>query len=549
MSISPPAHVLEPVPVPEHVRVWLDGLDVAGLAGVQLEAGRLMASMSMIPLADSDVEAVVAATEQVSRYGDGIQLRAVTEGLIRGLPGVRGAKPGAWVRGLAWIAGYEANQRVRDAAVLGPRTGLDGRSQDPVHPVTAQAVFDGRCSRTAARTIVKAIDTVGSAEQREDADVILGTAARDMTPEDIAKLSAKILDLVDPDRGQADEVCRRKRGLVLGKQDAYGMSKLSGHLTPEGRAVLEPILEKLARPGVNNPDDGEPLGADASSEDVLDAARRDRRNNAQRQHDAFVTALRNTLVSGLWGVHRGLPVTVIATMDIHDLERETGLASTASGGTLPVKDLVRMAQPMHPYLVICDQRRPLDLYRGSRLASIDQRIALYGAERGCSRPGCDAPATRTQVNHVKEWRDGGFTNIEYLTLVCDGCHPMLNPDGTWQTDLVGPDGQPVSDNTTETASRGDPPDHGPTDTDAVTGRGDTPRPNTDAETGQSDAFGHDDSFGVAADPDRPETGRCTTPRVLWKRTGAASYEPLNTRHHPEEELAKYTAIAERERRR
>ncbi len=280
--------------------------------------------------------------------------------------------------------------------------------------------------------------------------------------------------------------------------------------------MLEPILEKFARPGVNNPADDEPLGAEASAEDMLDAARRDRRNNAQRQHDAFVTALRGALASGQMGVHRGLPVTVIATVDVHDLERETGLSCTASGGFLPVKDLVRMAEPMHPYLVVCDQRRPLDLYRGSRLASMDQRIALYGAERGCSRPGCDAPATRTQVHHVKEWRDGGFTNIEYLTLVCDGCHPMLNPDGTWQTDLVGPDGRPVISD--ETASRGDSPDNS-AGTDVTIGRGDTACPN-DAEP-----------------------RRCTTPRVLWKRKGAASYEPLNTRHHPEEELAKYTAAA------
>ncbi len=522
MTIKPPAHVLEPVPVPEHVRAWLDGLDVAELAVVQVEVGRRMASSAMIPLADDAVETVVVATEQVSRYGDGVQLRAVTEGLIRGLPGRRGARPGAWLRGLAWIAGREACQRVRDAAVLGPRTGIDGQPQDPIHPVTAQALFDGRCSRGAARSIVAAIDGVADAGQREDADVILGTAARDMTPDDVAKLSAKILNLVDPDRRQADEVCRRKRALTLGKQDAYGMSRLSGQLDPEARALLEPILAKFARPGVNNPADDAPLGADASAEDVLDAARRDRRNNAQRQHDALVTALRVVLRSGELGVHRGLPVMVIATVDVHDLERETGLSSTASGGSLPVKDLVRMAEPMHPYLAICDQRRPLDLYRGKRLASFDQRVALYGAERGCSRPGCDAPATRTQVHHVREWRDGGLTNIKYLTLVCDGCHPMLNPDGTWRTDLVDPDGRPViSDNTT--ASRGDPPDHGPAGTDATTSRGDTACSN-DAEP-----------------------RRCTTPRVLWKRTGAASYEPLNTRHHPEEELAKYTAAVRRDR--
>ncbi len=156
---------------------------------------------------------------------------------------------------------------------------------------------------------------------------------------------------------------------------------------------------------------------------------------------------------------------------------------------------------------------------------------------------------------------------------------MLNPDGTWRTDLVGPDGKPITHTTASdpahapgdrvgadvAESRGDPPE-GPATTDATTSRGDTTCPNVGAD-GSGDSTGvpswqfvddaplPDSDTHASANTDASDADdldprrRCTTPRVLWKRTGAAGYEPLNTRHHPEEELAEYTAIAERDRRR
>ncbi|MCU1647778.1 MAG: hypothetical protein JWN03_8053, partial [Nocardia sp.] len=41
-----------------------------------------------------------------------------------------------------------------------------------------------------------------------------------------------------------------------------------------------------------------------------------------------------------------------------------------------------------------------------RLASPAQRLALIASEKGCTRPGCDAPATMCAVHHVDEWAKG-----------------------------------------------------------------------------------------------------------------------------------------------
>ncbi len=70
------------------------------------------------------------------------------------------------------------------------------------------------------------------------------------------------------------------------------MTPISGLLDPETRALLEPVLAKLARPGMNNPpDDPDSPRGDVDSE-TLDrdalakAAARDTRTAVQRNHDA-----------------------------------------------------------------------------------------------------------------------------------------------------------------------------------------------------------------------------------------------------------------------
>ncbi|WP_306455726.1 MULTISPECIES: HNH endonuclease signature motif containing protein [unclassified Rhodococcus (in: high G+C Gram-positive bacteria)] len=126
--------------------------------------------------------------------------------------------------------------------------------------------------------------------------------------------------------------------------------------------------------------------------------------------------MRALLGSGVLGSHRGLPVTTILTMTIDELEQQTGVVTTASGGIVPIKDALKLAERSHPVLVLFDHNgRPLHLGRSKRLATADQRLALIAADRGCTRPGCDAPATMTAVHHVHDWSKGGTTDIGVLS--------------------------------------------------------------------------------------------------------------------------------------
>ena len=156
-----------------------------------------------------------------------------------------------------------------------------------------------------------------------------------------------------------------------------------------GREVGGRWDEQPQRPGIT-------FGAadKADADTIRAAAARDDRIPMQRNHDAFKRLLELAVGQGTLGQHRGLPARVIVTMTLGQLEKESGVATTASGGVVSVRDALRLAGVNRKFLALLDDKhRPLYLGREQRLATADQRMALIAAERGCSRPGCDAPAT------------------------------------------------------------------------------------------------------------------------------------------------------------
>ena len=56
---------------------------------------------------------------------------------------------------------------------------------------------------------------------------------------------------------------------------------------------------------------------------------------------------------------------------------------------------------------------------------------LHAKDRGCTKPGCDAPAYHSQVHHVRGWANTRRTHINELTLAC-GPHNRLVERG-WTT--------------------------------------------------------------------------------------------------------------------
>lgn len=124
------------------------------------------------------------------------------------------------------------------------------------------------------------------------------------------------------------------------------------------------------------------------------------------------------MASGELGCHNGLPVSIVVTTTLQDLESATGKGFTGGGSSVPMSDLIRMASHAHHYLAIFDNGWALALQHTKRLASPAQRIMLYAKNRGCTKPGCDAPAYHSEVHHVQGWTATRRTDIDGLTLAC-----------------------------------------------------------------------------------------------------------------------------------
>ncbi|MEE6175186.1 HNH endonuclease signature motif containing protein [Mycobacterium sp. 050134] len=335
------------------------------------------------------------------------------------------------------ISKAEAGRRIGEADDLGQRRAITGEPLAPRLTATAAAQRQGLLGGGHVK-VIRGFFSAPPAEvdalTRQAADADLAAKASGYRPDELAKYAQRVMDWLNPDGEFSDAERTRKRAVVLDRQDFDGMSRLSGLVTPELRAALEAVLAKLAAPGACNPDDETPV-VDATPDEA--AVRRDGRSGAQRNHDGLLAGLRGLLASGELGRHNGLPVSIVVTTTLQDLEAATGKALTAGGTLVPMSDVIRWACHAHHYLAIFDQGRSLALYHTKRLASPAQRIMLYAKDRGCTKPGCDAPAYHTQVHHVTGWTATRRTDIDDLTLACGPDNRFAEQGWTTRTNARG----------------------------------------------------------------------------------------------------------------
>lgn len=333
------------------------------------------------------------------------------------------------------ISKEEAGRRVREARDLAPRSSMTGETLQPALPQTAAAAARGQIGREHIRVIRGFFDRLPSFvgfDEREAAEAQLADIACGLTPEELRVAAHRLATLLDQDGELTDADRARRRYLILGKQQTDGMSEVRGRLDPAGRATIEAVFAKLGAPGMCNPEDESPT---VDGEATAEAAASDNRSTGQRNHDALVAMGRMLLASGALGSHKGLPVSLIISTTLQDLESGKGHAVTGGGSLLPMSEVIRQASAAHHYLAVFDKHtaEPLYLGRTRRLASKAQRIMLYSKERGCTRPGCTAPAYHSEVHHaVADWANDGHTDITDLTLACGPDNRRVKPGG-WTT--------------------------------------------------------------------------------------------------------------------
>lgn len=420
----------------------MDDVEVADRESVLTAVDAVTSAMAALAhvawdqLTHTELVAVLDKLETATRQQPTIAHRIITRLVAETSPTALGAT--SWPEVLAArlrISKTEGRRRLRHAELLGQPRALSGEPLPPRLPHTAAGQARGAIGAEQIRVIETFFDQLPAAVDaptRESAEATLADLAVKVGPVQLRHAADRLAYLLNQDGPCPSDADRaRRRCLTIGRQQADGMSEVSGWLDPQARATLDAVLAKLAAPGMCNPDDEVPQ-LDGQPGTV--AIERDTRSPAQRNHDALTALGRLALTSGRLGHHNGLPVTIIVSTTLHDLESGTGQAVTGAGTLLPMADTIRLAAHAHHYLAVFDHHTQMPLYlgRSQRCASPGQRIVLHGQDRGCTFPGCTAPGYLCQAHHIDDWSRGGPTDVDNLTFAC-GPHNRLVENTGWTT--------------------------------------------------------------------------------------------------------------------
>ncbi|WP_404349961.1 HNH endonuclease [Phycicoccus jejuensis] len=216
-------------------------------------------------------------------------------------------------------------------------------------------------------------------------------------------------------------------------------------MTPEQAATLEAAIGPLSAPAPND-ETGEP----------------DLRPAGQRRVEALtaVCATATILHTGSHDTDRGPDTTLHLTIPLSDLTSGTTpdpgelltnltgtahgagtvLATTADGTLLPPETVRRLGCDATLVAHLLGARgEPLTLTRILRLYTRGQRRHLLLRDRGCTYPGCTAPAAWTRAHHVHHWADGGPTDVANAAILCPRHHTHVHLRRLWAIVRAHPD--------------------------------------------------------------------------------------------------------------
>ena len=117
-------------------------------------------------------------------------------------------------------------------------------------------------------------------------------------------------------------------------------------------------------------------------------------------------------------------LVVVADLGVVDGSRPDGMCEILGTGPVPPSVLKNLSPDTSVCGIIFEGKgRTLWLGRNQRLGNRAQRLAAAVRDKGCVR--CDAPARQTELHHLRDWHDGGPTDIDNLASLCGPHHREL----------------------------------------------------------------------------------------------------------------------------
>ncbi|WP_240617196.1 HNH endonuclease signature motif containing protein [Nocardioides speluncae] len=274
------------------------------------------------------------------------------------------------------------------------------------------AVAGGSVNLLQARVIAGALDELPGDLDPEllvQAEQHLVTAAGEYRPDQLRVLGRRILDVIAPEAGEAEEA----KQLAREEERALETASLTLTRRGDGTTRLTGLL---------------PDAAAVRLATYLDAFTSPRQQAAPTpQHrargQAFVALLEHLDPTKL-PMHGGDATTVMVTIDRDALTRDL-----ATAGLVGVDDKITAAQARRLAcaaqilpVVLGGKSEILDLGRTRRHFSPAQRKALRLRDQRCRGENCTIPAPWCEAHHWRPWSKDGKTNLADGVLLCSHHH-------------------------------------------------------------------------------------------------------------------------------
>ena len=308
----------------------------------------------------------------------------------------------------------QAKATIRLAADLSERFRLilDALQAGLISDAQAEAITDG-LRRLPARLSPAELELC----QRE-----ILTWVDELGPSELRTLAARLTEVIDPDRADADDAKRlaREDRAAHGNRflrlspDHHGSMRITGQLPVADAALLTAQLDALMPPASAYAHTGEAPSRDA------------------RRADALVLLTQHAAGGGTLPSHGVDRPQIHLTLDYDTLITGVGSVSVLGTGSvdgLSASEARRMAcdAGLIP-MVLGTASRPLDVGRTHRLFTPALRAALLQRDQGCVFPGCTAAPAACEAHHFVPWWQGGATCLANGVLLCPFHHRLVEPD-------------------------------------------------------------------------------------------------------------------------
>ena len=393
------------------------------------EAGLTGLADALHEASGPELAELLTAVDSLAAKASAARVSVTAEALSRGEVAEAGTNAHTWVRDHAPSLRQGGAGHVASVAMAltggGAPWNADRRGPDPESAlgVVAAGVLDGSVSPGLGTAVTRELDRL-TPHLREEAVPTVARALVDLGVEWGPTMMRRLRPRLLAEYGLPGELDDLQERLASAARlsapfvESGDLTEYQLLMTPEQAAALEAAIGPLSAPAPNE-----------------ETGERDLRPAGQRRVEALTEVCRWS--SGLDAEARGADgagasaAALHVTVSLTDLEGRIGcgevLGSTATGTVLSPEVLRRIAceADLIPY-VLGTAGEDLDLGRVVRLFTRAQRRMLWRRDRGCTYPGCTAPAAWTKAHHVVHWVDGGASDPSNAALLCQRHHSYVH---------------------------------------------------------------------------------------------------------------------------